>query len=99
MPKGQKKLIKSSVKSSIARLISEAEAAWKKKQHERSRRYVKMIIDLVKKHKVRLQKDQKNKFCKKCHAWWIPGKTMKLIYDQKHHLIRIRCQCGYTKRL
>ena len=99
MPKGQKKLIKSSVRDSIAHLLEEASSAWKKKNVERSRRYVKMIVDLIKKHKIRLNPDQKNKFCKKCNTWWVPGKTMKLIYDQKHHAIRVKCQCGYSKRL
>lgn len=113
MAKGQKKLIKSSVRQSIAQLLEEAEKAYssasrakktgnKKLETEnrkRSTRYLQMVMDLVKKHKVRLTKDQKNKFCRKCLVWWVPNKTLKLIYDQKHHVIRLKCQCGYTRRL
>jgi len=99
MAKGQKKLIKSSVRSSIAHLIEQAESAWKRNQPERSKRYVGMAMDLVKKHKVRLSKEQRNKFCRKCHVWWVAGETLKLVYDQKHHLIRLKCQCGHSKRL
>lgn len=113
MAKGQKKLIKSSVKQSIVQLLSEAEKSNKTAKRAKetgnrkletanrtqATRYIKMVMDLVKKHKVRLTKEQKNKFCRKCHTWWVPGQTVKLIYDQKHHLIRLKCQCGYTRRL
>jgi RNase P subunit RPR2 len=113
MPKGQKKLIKTSVRASIAHLLEEAEKSHKTAEQAqesgnrklatqnrtRTTRYVRMIMDLVKKHKVRLGKDQKNKFCKKCNTWWVPGKTVKLIYDQKHQVIRVKCQCGHSRRL
>jgi len=100
MNDGRKKLIKTSVRQSIARLISEAESAWKSNKPQRSERYAKMVMGLVRKNKVRLTKEQKNKFCRKCFNWWVPGDTLTLIYDQKHHLIRVKCgRCGYTRRI
>jgi ribonuclease P protein subunit RPR2 len=100
MNDGRKKLIKSSVKQSISQLLSEAEAAWKAGRKERAERYAKMVMDLVKKHKVRLTEDQKRKFCRKCFRWWVPGDTLKLIFDKRHNVIRMKCgRCGYTRRL
>jgi RNase P subunit RPR2 len=113
MAKGSKKLIKASVRDSIKELLLQAESAHKKanlahksgnrKQETENRkqetRYLEMVIDLVKKHKIRLTKDQKNMFCKKCFTWFEQGKNVKLIYDQKHHLIRIVCQCGAKRTI
>jgi len=59
-----------------------------------------MVMALVKKHKVRLTDDQKRRFCRKCNSWWVPAKTVKLIFDQRHHFIKMRCaKCEYTRRL
>ena len=121
MHKGQKSLIKQSVRQSIALLLKEAERAHNKagiqqpasgirhpapgntklrtqdSRHET--RYLQMVMDLVRKHKVRLTKEQKNLFCRKCLVWWVPGETVTLVYDQQHHLIRVKCKCGYTRVL
>jgi len=99
MVKGQKGLIKASVRQSIAALLKDAESAWTLKKPERSKRYAQMAMDLVRKHKVRLTKEQKGLFCRKCLVWWVPGGTVKLVYDKRHHLIRAICQCGHSKRI
>jgi len=100
MVDSRKKLIKSSVRQSIAELLSEANLAWNAGKKERSQRYAKMSMDLVKKHKVRLTDEQKRMFCRKCFSWWVPGDTVKLIFDKRHNVIRMKCaKCGYTRRL
>jgi len=100
MADSRKKLIKSSVRQSIAKLMGEAESAWKSGKKGRPERYAKMAMDLVRKHKVRLTDEQKRRFCRKCFSWWVPGDTVKLIYDQRHHVIRMKCaKCGYARRL
>jgi ribonuclease P protein subunit RPR2 len=100
MVDSRKKLIKSSVRQSIAQLLSEADGAWKTGKKERSKRYAEMAMGLVKKHKVRLTDEQKRRFCRKCYSWWIPGDTVKLIFDKRHNVIRMKCaKCGYTRRL
>ena len=100
MVDGRKKLIKSSVRQSIAKLMGEAEAARAAGRPERARRYAKMIMDLVRKHKVRLTEEQTRGFCRKCFTWWVPGDTVKLAFDKRHNVIRMKCaKCGYTRRL
>jgi len=98
MAKGQKKLIKSSVRQSIDQLLDEAEKAWNPEKPGRSGRYAEMVMDLVKKHRIRLVGKQRNRFCKKCLAWWVPGETVTVILDAGNNPIRVRCnKCGYTR--
>ncbi|MBD3210855.1 hypothetical protein GF318_05730 [Candidatus Micrarchaeota archaeon] len=99
MDNRRKKVIKSSVRDSIKKLIGQAREAYKNKQHEKSKKYVKMAFDLMKKHKVRLPKELRNSFCRKCFLVWIPNKTIKVAYDQKNDCLRITCKCGHSKRV
>lgn len=99
MSKRPKKIIKSSVHESITRLIHEAGKAYKSGNHERSGRYVRMAFDLVRKHKIRLPKELKNSFCRKCATIWVPGDTAIIFFDKKNNCLRIKCRCGYAKRL
>jgi ribonuclease P protein subunit RPR2 len=96
----RKKVIKASVRSSLEKLLSLASKAYDAGKKERSDRYVKMSMDLLKKHKIKLQKELKNSFCRKCLTIWIPGKTVTAYYDRKTDCLRVRCnRCGYSKRL
>jgi len=95
----RKKVIKSSVRSSIEKLLDQARAAYGSGKKDRSKRYVGMALDLLKKHKVRLPKELKNSFCRKCCLIWIPGETVRVSYDKHHHHLRVTCACGYTRRL
>lgn len=99
MDNRRKKVIKSSVRSSVKELIAQAQKAYSKGRKAQSARYVRMALDLIKKHRIRVPKELKNSFCKKCHVVWIPAKTVKVSYDKKHHCLRITCQCGYSKRI
>ena len=99
MDNRRKKVIKSSVRSSIKKLLEQARAAHKKKETERSKKYVKMAFDLLKKHKIKLPEEIKNSFCKKCYLIWIPGETITVTYDKENNCLRLRCRCGYSKRL
>jgi len=94
----RKNIIKSSVRSSIEKLLEQARKA-ASKSPERSKRYVDMAFDLMKKNKVKLPKELRNSFCRKCHVIWIPGKTMTAYYDRKNDCLRVKCRCGATKRL
>jgi RNase P subunit RPR2 len=99
MDNRRKKVIKSSVHSSIKKLLEQARDAYKKKDMECSRKYVKMAFNLLKKNKVKLPKELRNSFCKKCYMIWIPAKTVTVVYDKKDNCLRLRCRCGHSKRL
>jgi len=99
MSKKPKKIIKSSVRDSIKKLVSEAAAAFRSGKKDRSKRYVEMAMELVKKHKTKLPAELRNSFCRKCAVVWIPGKTVTLSFDKKNNCLRARCVCGHSKRL
>jgi len=95
----RRKVIKTSVRSSIDRLLIQARRAYDEKKPDRSIRYVGMVKDLIKKNKVRLPKEVRNSFCRKCGRVWIPVKTLTVHYDRKNDCLRVKCVCGYSKRL
>lgn len=91
------KVIKTSVKESISHLLGMASKEFEKNS-KLSKRYAKMAWDLVKKHKVRLTKAQKLMFCRKCHRIWVPGKSVKVVFDNKHGFLQFQCDCGYKRK-
>ncbi len=99
MDSKRKKVIKSSVNESVKKLVSQAQKAFREGKEERSKRYIKMALDLIKKHKAKLPSELKNSFCRKCHLVWIPKKTVIVSFDSKTHCLRVRCKCGHTKRI
>ncbi len=94
-----KKIIKQSAKASVKKLLDEARKAYAKGQKERSKKYVKMAHDLIKKNKIKLPEELRNSYCRKCFSLWVPGKTIKVTFDSRHNCLRITCKCGYTKRV
>ena len=99
MDSRRKNLIKSSVRTSIDKLLDQARKAYSAGKEERSKRYVEMSFDLLKKHKISLPKELRNSFCRKCHRIWIPGTTVTASFDKKNNCLRVRCICGHSKRL
>ena len=95
----RKKVIKTSVRESVKKLINQARKSYKAGKKAQAKRYVKMALDLMKKNKVRLPPELKNSFCKKCCTIWIPEKTLMVYYDSKNDCLRIKCECGHTKRI
>lgn len=99
MDNRRKKVIKSSVRDSIKKLISRAREAYREGEADRSKRYVRMALDLIKKHKTRLPEELRNSFCKKCCLVWIPARTVTVTYDKENDCLRLHCRCGHEKRL
>ena len=64
---------------------------------ERSRRYVELARKIGKRCNVRLTKEQKRKFCKKCNQLLIPKKTCEIKVGPQKKIMEIRClNCGYV---
>ncbi len=99
MNKARVKTLNASVRTSVARLLSSAQKAYESESIPRSKRYVEMAFDLVRKNKVRLTGDLKNTFCKKCLSIWIPNETVSLNFDSKNEVLRVVCICGFSKSL
>lgn len=71
-----------------------------KKHPERSRRYVELARVIGKRYNIRLKKEQKAKFCKRCNTILIPGYTMKTWLDPKNKTKVIKClHCKHLYRI
>ncbi len=66
-----------------------------KKNPERSRRYVELARKIGMKCNVRLTKEQKRKFCKKCNQLLTTKKTAKIRIGPQKKIMKIKClNCG-----
>jgi len=92
MRSSRKRFLRSVVAEDIEILIKEAE-----KDPLRARTYLKMTWNLVKRNKVRLTKEQKKKFCKRCFSLWIPGETVEI--RKKGNLTEYSCKCGFKRKI
>jgi len=64
---------------------------------ELARRYVEHMVNLSTKYNVRIPREMKINFCKKCHTFLIPGKTAQVRL--KKGKVVIKClRCGAYKR-
>jgi len=62
---------------------------------ERSRSYVELARKIGKRYNVRLTKEEKRSFCRKCSQLLIPTRTSKVNIDTKKKIIIIKCMnCG-----
>ena len=94
-PEWQRRIAKERIK--ILLDLAEKEV---KKNLERSRRYVELARIIGKRYNVRLTKEQKAKFCKKCNTILIPGYTMKTWLDPKTKTKVVKClNCKYLYRI
>jgi len=67
---------------------------------ERARRYVELARKIGQRYNVRIPKEWKYRFCKKCNSFWIPGETViiRLKPDPQPHLEYICKVCGARRR-
>ncbi len=64
---------------------------------ELARRYVEHMVNLSRKYNVRIPRDMKRMYCKKCYTFLIPGKTAQVRL--KKGKVVIKClRCGTYKR-
>ena len=61
------------------------------KHPERSRRYVELARKIGLRYNIRLTKEQKKSFCKKCNQLLIEGKTSEVSLDPEKKVLIIKC--------
>ncbi len=95
----KKKLVRQTVTDSIRILFEEAEKN-SIRHSDRTKRYMRMIWNLVKKHNIRLTKEQKKRFCRKCSAFFILDKNAIVIFNTRNNGLYLSCNsCGYQRRI
>ena len=85
-------------KERIDRLLELAKEEFNKNPG-RSRDYIKLARKIGMRYNVRLKKEQKRSFCKKCNQLLIPNKSSKVEIESKKKLKIIKClNCGNIYR-
>ena len=85
--------VKGVVLERIRLLFSFAEKEAKNKP-EKSRRYISLARRLATRFRLRLPKEFKRRFCKKCNTYWIPGFNVKVRLKPAEKRIIYACECG-----
>ncbi len=97
--KPAKNHLRRTVADAINVLLQKADA-YSTSHPERTKRYVQMAWGLVKKYKIRLTKEQKGRFCRKCGTFFIVGKTAQASFNARTNAFYINCAaCGHMRRL
>lgn len=95
----RRKFINNTVKDSIGLLFKQAEEKYPI-DPKIARTYLSMAWKLVKKYKIKLTKEQKAKFCRKCLVLRIPNETLKIHFDKKNDFFVLEClNCGNKRKV
>ena len=95
-----KKLLAKIAKERIERLFQLAEEN-ARTHPERSKRYVRLARRIAMKYRVRIPRQWKRRFCKKCGTFWVPGENLivRLKPKPQPHVEYICLECGARYRI
>lgn len=94
----KKKFIKRASAEAVEILLDQAEQAFAS-HPQRSRRYVQMAFALIKKNRIRLPREMRLRFCKKCLRYWMPDKTVTITFEPRRNGMLFTCACGAKRRV
>ena len=89
MDKVQNKL----AKERVAILFKHAEEATKNGELGKAKRYVGLARDIAMKTRLAMPREFKRKFCKKCHAYWLPSRTVRIRTRKEGKRLIFTCIC------
>ena len=70
------------------------------KHPERSRRYIELARKIGMRYNIRLPKEKKRSFCKKCNTLLIIGKTAEELDRKLPNIRSLKClKCGEIKKI
>lgn len=70
-------------------------------QTELAHRHAELAWKLKTRYNLELPNNLKLKICRKCHAFWVPGRTCRVRLHSNHtpHITMTCEKCGYMKRI
>jgi len=95
--KGQTDEIKALAHERIERLFGLAEGVFRERP-ELADRYVRAAWKLKTRYNLRLPKNLKPKFCRKCLSFWVPGASCR-VRVKSGDVITTCLRCGRVRRL
>jgi len=97
MVRYSKKVRKKIARERIEILFREAEKRAKEGRFELANRYVEIARKISMKYLVRIPKEYRVRYCKKCLSYLLPGKNCR-VRISKHRVIVTCLNCGNVKR-
>jgi len=86
-------------KDRIIYLFRQAEKAMENRENLLAKRYVRLALKIGMRLKVRIPRELKRKYCKKCGIFWVPGRTVRVRTKKKEKHIVFTClECGAIRR-
>jgi ribonuclease P protein subunit RPR2 len=82
----------------IEKLFRMAEDETGKKNYERANRYAGLAAKIGTRYNVRIPKKYKLHFCRKCHAFLVPGKNSRVRLSRGNRMIHCN-GCGWEYRV
>ncbi len=92
--------MKKLVQDRMRELIELSISKWKGGDKKLAVRYISIVKKYAEKNKVKIPKEVKLKFCRKCLVPWIPNETVKIRLSRRGHYLIYTClNCGYKRRI
>ncbi|NPA38205.1 MAG: ribonuclease P [Candidatus Nanohaloarchaeota archaeon] len=83
----------------IEELFEEAEKLANQGELNLAKRYISIARKIAEKFNIRLEREKKLKFCRKCNTYFVAGKTALYRTNPKTKALEVRClKCGYVRR-
>lgn len=80
-------------------LFREAASAAKSGRFDRANRYIFLARKLVMKYNVKFDREQRRRFCHKCHHYLYPGKNVIVRINAKTKAVEYKCgDCKHINR-
>ncbi|MEW6329099.1 MAG: ribonuclease P [Candidatus Micrarchaeota archaeon] len=93
---GKPGFISDVVRERVEILLALAEKNAKEKP-ARAKRYIELARKLCTRYNVRVP-EIKKRACKKCHAFWVPGRNLSVRVRSRERMMEYRCACGEVAR-
>ena len=99
MRRWEKREIRKIARERVEILLTEAERS-AKENPERARRYVLLALRVARKYRVKIPERFRYRFCRKCGAWWVPGRNLKIrtVPRPKPMIVYVCMDCGAVRR-
>lgn len=87
-------------KERVERLLDLASSVFDRRP-ELAHRYAELAWKIKTRYNLRLPKELKRKFCRRCQTFWVPGETCRVrLRSPNPPRIVITClECGYKRRV
>lgn len=96
----EEKLVKGIAQERIGRLLGIAYTrTGKDKEDVLSIRYVKLAREIGSHYKVKMNKQERNSFCRECNSMLIPGKTCSVRIASSKGYVIYKCSCGAETKI